>query len=58
VIDEINHILLNNISKVEGDIVTVLLNKERIESFSKLWKETYLEHYEYLKQKEKFNEVQ
>lgn len=48
---------MKNISKLEGDIVTVLMSKERVSSFENLWKETHLEHYEYLKQKEQFDEV-
>ena len=57
-IDEINQELLKNINKCEGKIVDVLVNKERVSSFEKLWKNTYEEHYRDMERKDKLKEIE
>jgi len=38
VIDEINEELLKNVQKCEGSLVVMLMRKERLASFEKLWR--------------------
>lgn len=45
VIDEINEELLKSAQKCEGDVVVMLMRKERFKSFEKLWKQANLDYY-------------
>ena len=57
-IDEINEELLKNINKWEGNIVDVVMNKERVPSFERLWKNTFEEHYRDMERKDKLKEIE
>mmetsp|Transcript_9491 Transcript_9491/g.15977 ORF Transcript_9491/g.15977 Transcript_9491/m.15977 type:complete len:92 (+) Transcript_9491:920-1195(+) len=45
VFDEINHELLNQVRKAEGDTIVLLMRKERLKSFEKLWKDSHPDFY-------------
>ena len=44
--DEINDELLKSAQKCDGDIVVMLLRQERLNSFSKLWRQANLDYYQ------------
>lgn len=44
-IDEINQELLNSVMKTQGDTVVLLVKKDRLLSFSDVWKDANLDYY-------------
>ncbi|CDW84757.1 UNKNOWN [Stylonychia lemnae] len=46
VIDEINEELLKSVQKCEGNLVVMLVRKERLASFERLWKQANLDYYQ------------
>ena len=46
VLDEINEELLKSAQKCDGDVVVMLLRRERLGSFAKLWRQANLDYYQ------------
>lgn len=57
IIDEINNVLLKNIAKAEGNIVSVIMKNERIPAFQSLWKGVYDEFYQDVERKQKMEDI-
>lgn len=57
-IDEINQELIKNINKWEGNIINLIIQKERVSAFETMWKNTFEEHYKDLDRKEKLKKIE
>ena len=56
--DEVNAELMKKVQKADGDIIVMLIRKERMESFHKLWVDTNRDYYQTQVHRKKVRDIQ